>query len=66
MFTVLAKVYRSSGRPSAFESTGKQGEIDRLVQGHQFVIIEQLVFQPSQDWMWDHYTHLVDGWIQWK
>ncbi len=58
--TVLVKVYPGTGRPSNFQvvEDDNQTEIDRLIEGHQFSLVE--TGKPDNIDPWEEYTE-VDG-----
>lgn len=70
MKTVLAKVYRGSGRPDGFAvvPSNNRDEIARLVEGFQYSVVDN--DKPDDytvDQAWDEYTYNdADGFTQWK
>lgn len=67
--TILAQSYRGSGRPNQIRvvDADNQDEIDRLVEGHQFHVVETVQGYQSEDWAWNQYTTVdADGYTQWK
>ena len=67
--TVLAKVYTGSGRPSQFEVVPDEDrdEIDRLVEGYQFVIVAKGTDVADAGEAWDRYTYDdADRMCQWR